>query len=217
MRHLLTVMLTYVTPLQAMKQQKHEPHKKGPTVVTTSSSSFTAHIKQPLNTHSSTTSSSSSSLASVALPDYDVLMCGGTLGIMVALALQQQGFRVAVVEKRVVQGRTQEWNTSRHECQVSPRHRDYVVLNCLIRTIATSTAAAHAIKCVQCLLCCTSVAYVHVSGPTASWRLKLSIGHAVWRQQGMSSLVASKAMRAAWRSSTHATCVHHTLSACGGS
>jgi lycopene cyclase CruP len=46
-------------------------------------------------------------------------MCGGVLGIVVALALQQQGFRVAVVEKRLVEGRTQEWNSSRHECQVS--------------------------------------------------------------------------------------------------
>lgn len=45
-------------------------------------------------------------------------MCGGTLGICVALALQQKGFRVAVVEKRRVEGRLQEWNTSRHELQV---------------------------------------------------------------------------------------------------
>jgi 2-polyprenyl-6-methoxyphenol hydroxylase-like FAD-dependent oxidoreductase len=46
-------------------------------------------------------------------------MCGGVLGIVIALALQRQGFRVAVVEKRLVEGRTQEWNSSRHECQVS--------------------------------------------------------------------------------------------------
>jgi lycopene cyclase CruP len=45
-------------------------------------------------------------------------MCGGTLGICVALALQQQGLRVAVVEKRRVEGRLQEWNSSRHEIQV---------------------------------------------------------------------------------------------------
>lgn len=110
-----------------MKQQKHEPHKKGPTVVTTSSSSFTAHIKQPF--HSGTSSSGSCLDASAAAPDYDVIMCGGTLGIMVALTLQQQGFRVAVVEKRVVQGRVQEWNTSRHECQVGDRGRAQAVIS----------------------------------------------------------------------------------------
>jgi hypothetical protein len=49
-------------------------------------------------------------------------MCGGTLGICMALALQQQGLRVAVVEKRRVEGRLQEWNSSRHEMQVgAPR------------------------------------------------------------------------------------------------
>jgi hypothetical protein len=47
-----------------------------------------------------------------------VIMCGGTLGICVALALQQQGYRVAVVERRRVEGRLQEWNSSRHEMQV---------------------------------------------------------------------------------------------------
>jgi heterodisulfide reductase subunit A-like polyferredoxin len=66
-----------------------------------------------------TGSSSSSSTSDAVQPDFDVILCGGVLGIVVALALQQQGFRVAVVEKRLVEGRTQEWNSSRHECQVS--------------------------------------------------------------------------------------------------
>ena len=104
-----------------MKQQKHEPHKKGPTVVTISDSSFTAHTKQPLLSSNSNNSHRSS--AGTAAPEYDIIMCGETLDIMVALALQQQGFKVAVVEKRVVQGRVQEWNTSRHECQVGVEAR----------------------------------------------------------------------------------------------
>ncbi|KAF6255437.1 hypothetical protein COO60DRAFT_211816 [Scenedesmus sp. NREL 46B-D3] len=142
-----------------MKQQKHEPHKKGPTVITTSSQPFASLLtatRAPNSTHSSsssmrrspsfgvaprpadllhldaaaaasaapaaastTTTSSSSSSSNVSVqPDFDVVMCGGVLGIVIALALQQQGFRVAVVEKRLVEGRTQEWNSSRHECQV---------------------------------------------------------------------------------------------------
>lgn len=69
--------------------------------------------------------------------DYDVLVCGGTLGVFLALALQQRGHRVCIVERRLLQGRTQvrpltfarlwpptavkesclpqEWNISRHE------------------------------------------------------------------------------------------------------
>uniref|UniRef100_A0A383W650 Uncharacterized protein n=1 Tax=Tetradesmus obliquus TaxID=3088 RepID=A0A383W650_TETOB len=146
---------------KALKQQKHDPHKKGPTVITTSSQPFAALLpaantssSSSSSTHSSSSSSSSmrrspsfgvaprpaelqhlddaaaaaemaaaaaaasSSSSSVVQPDFDVVMCGGVLGIVVALALQRQGFRVAVVEKRLVEGRTQEWNSSRHECQV---------------------------------------------------------------------------------------------------
>jgi hypothetical protein len=148
---------------QAVKNQKHEPHKKGPTVITTSSQPFASLLQHrspntPSSTHSSSSSSSirrrpsfgvaprpadlqhldassaaapsaaaaastnnstsSSSSGSPVQPDFDVVMCGGVLGIVMALALQRQGFRVAVVEKRLVQGRSQEWNSSRHECQV---------------------------------------------------------------------------------------------------
>lgn len=50
-----------------------------------------------------------------AEPDFDVVVCGGTMGIIAALALQRRGHRVCVVERRLLEGRTQEWNTSRHE------------------------------------------------------------------------------------------------------
>lgn len=46
---------------------------------------------------------------------YDVVVCGGTLGIFVATALQLRGHRVAVVERGPLVGRRQEWNISRHE------------------------------------------------------------------------------------------------------
>ncbi|BDA41128.1 hypothetical protein COCOBI_01-7830 [Coccomyxa sp. Obi] len=49
--------------------------------------------------------------------DCDVAVCGGTLGLLLALALQLRGHRVSIVEKRRVEGRLQEWNVSRHELQ----------------------------------------------------------------------------------------------------
>ncbi|KAK9803372.1 hypothetical protein WJX72_000257 [[Myrmecia] bisecta] len=48
---------------------------------------------------------------------YDVVMCGGTLGVFLACALQLRGLRVAVVERGPLQGRAQEWNISRKELQ----------------------------------------------------------------------------------------------------
>lgn len=46
---------------------------------------------------------------------YDVVVCGGTLGILVARSLQNRGFSVCIVERGVVQGRDQEWNVSPEE------------------------------------------------------------------------------------------------------
>ncbi|KAA8491172.1 hypothetical protein FVE85_9467 [Porphyridium purpureum] len=51
----------------------------------------------------------------------DVLICGGTLGIFLALALLKQNekkLRVAVVERGPLVGREQEWNISREELGV---------------------------------------------------------------------------------------------------
>ena len=48
--------------------------------------------------------------------DYDVVVCGGNLSIAIALALQNRGHRVLIVERRLLRGRTQEWNASRKEC-----------------------------------------------------------------------------------------------------
>ena len=49
--------------------------------------------------------------------DFDVTICGGTLGIFIAMALQLQGHRVAVIEAGKLMGREQEWNISRQELE----------------------------------------------------------------------------------------------------
>lgn len=156
---------------QALKQQKHEPHKPGPTVITTSTSTVqsTLLLQQQANSNARSSSSTSTSrpLSFGAAPhgaaaastagssnahnspnssssyeslDFDVVMCGGTLGICVALALQQKGFRVAVVEKRRVEGRLQEWNTSRHEVQVRGR-------TCCVRVLNIKHCDKHCCAC----------------------------------------------------------------------
>ena len=45
----------------------------------------------------------------------DVAVCGGTLGILLACALQLSGHRVAVLEAGPLKGRAQDWNTSEEE------------------------------------------------------------------------------------------------------
>ena len=47
--------------------------------------------------------------------DYDVTLCGGTLGIFIAMALQLKGHNVAVIEAGKLMGREQEWNISMKE------------------------------------------------------------------------------------------------------
>lgn len=50
--------------------------------------------------------------------DWDVVIAGGTLGILLGAALQRQGWRVALVERGILRGREQEWNISRKELKV---------------------------------------------------------------------------------------------------
>jgi len=49
--------------------------------------------------------------------DWDVVISGGTLGILMGTTLAQRGWRVAVLEKGTLRGRDQEWNISRQELQ----------------------------------------------------------------------------------------------------
>ena len=50
--------------------------------------------------------------------DFDLAIAGGTLGIILAAALQQRGFQVAAIERGELKGRVQEWNISRAELAV---------------------------------------------------------------------------------------------------
>lgn len=50
--------------------------------------------------------------------DWDVVICGGTLGILIATALQKRGWRVALIERGILRGREQEWNISRKELEI---------------------------------------------------------------------------------------------------
>ncbi|MGB3309090.1 MAG: FAD-binding oxidoreductase [Nodosilinea sp.] len=50
--------------------------------------------------------------------EWDVVICGGTLGVLVGTGLAQRGWRVALLERGVLQGRAQEWNISRRELTV---------------------------------------------------------------------------------------------------
>ncbi|KAJ4981737.1 hypothetical protein NE237_032574 [Protea cynaroides] len=58
---------------------------------------------------------SHSDLADRAVDAFDVLICGGTLGIFLATALSSKGLRVGIIERNLLKGREQEWNISRKE------------------------------------------------------------------------------------------------------
>ena len=47
--------------------------------------------------------------------DYDVVVCGGTLGIFYATYLQKRGYDVCIMEAGPLRGREQEWNISMDE------------------------------------------------------------------------------------------------------
>ncbi|KAK7385841.1 hypothetical protein VNO78_31754 [Psophocarpus tetragonolobus] len=57
----------------------------------------------------------SSDIADKTQGSYDVLVCGGTMGIFIATALCARGLRVAIVERNILKGREQEWNISTKE------------------------------------------------------------------------------------------------------
>lgn len=50
--------------------------------------------------------------------DWDGVICGGTLGILVGTVLAQRGWRIVLIERGILRGREQEWNISRQELQV---------------------------------------------------------------------------------------------------
>ncbi|GAB4537218.1 MAG: lycopene cyclase family protein [Pleurocapsa sp.] len=48
----------------------------------------------------------------------DIVICGGTLGILLGATLQQLGWKVTLIERGILRGREQEWNISRLELEV---------------------------------------------------------------------------------------------------
>lgn len=50
--------------------------------------------------------------------DTDIVICGGTLGILLGAALQRLGWQVTLIERGILQGRKQEWNISRKELEI---------------------------------------------------------------------------------------------------
>jgi lycopene cyclase CruP len=50
--------------------------------------------------------------------ELDIIICGGTLGILLGAALQKLGWRVGLIERGILTGREQEWNISRKELEV---------------------------------------------------------------------------------------------------
>jgi lycopene cyclase CruP len=71
-------------------------------------------------------------LQGVASSCYDVVVLGGTLGLLLATALlaqrrqhqHSQGLRVAVIERGKLQGRQQEWNITYSDLQVVVQRGD---------------------------------------------------------------------------------------------
>ena len=58
-----------------------------------------------------------SSSGTIGKSDTDVVICGGTLGILLGAALQQRGWQVGLIERGILKGREQEWNISRNELE----------------------------------------------------------------------------------------------------
>lgn len=54
----------------------------------------------------------------LATVDCDLVICGGTLGILLGSALQKHGIKTILVERGSLKGREQEWNISLNELKV---------------------------------------------------------------------------------------------------
>lgn len=73
---------------------------------------------------------------SLGTVDWDAVICGGTLGILIGASLARLGWRVALIERGILRGREQEWNISRQELEVF-LELDLLTAEELPRAIAT--------------------------------------------------------------------------------
>ncbi|AKG24003.1 FAD-dependent oxidoreductase [Calothrix sp. 336/3] len=71
----------------------------------------------------------------ISTREWDVIICGGTLGILLGAALAMKGIKVALLERGILRGREQEWNISRKELEV------FLELNLLTATELTQAIA----------------------------------------------------------------------------
>ncbi len=76
---------------------------------------FWSAIKQDKITSEEVVKTSKNNLSEL---EFDIIICGGTLGILLGAALQNLGWRVALIEKGILKGREQEWNISEQELAV---------------------------------------------------------------------------------------------------
>lgn len=63
-----------------------------------------AVVEEPKEVVSRIPSSSYSDLAGKEVDKFDVVVCGGTLGIFIATALSAKGLQVSVVERNLLKG-----------------------------------------------------------------------------------------------------------------
>lgn len=82
---------------------------------------------------------------------FDVAVCGGTLGIFLAAALAKRGLKVVLLERGPLVGRAQEWNISRKEMVelVEVRRRVLRLSACSQERVASCVqhAASHGQQC----------------------------------------------------------------------
>jgi hypothetical protein len=105
--------------MQALRLSKHEPLKKGPTVVRVAGPS--EPIDGPL--------------------DYDAVVCGGTLGLMVGAALAVRGHKASACGTNFLHGRAGEgvWRVFAFGRMVGVRRRHVrTSLCCVSRAISAS-------------------------------------------------------------------------------
>ncbi len=89
--------------------------------------------------------------------EFDVIICGGTLGILIGCALAVRGVGVALLERGILRGREQEWNISRKELEVF-RELELLTADELTQAIVTEFPCflGHTVEHTFCTTCSSS-------------------------------------------------------------